>query len=943
MDRPLPTSTCLLCILAVSLLLVSASAPAAVDQRKATVFYEDALSHFNRGGYPETVIQLRNALQQDPGNLPARILLGRTLLIEDQVDAAVTELEKALSMGGDENLILIPLAQSYLELLKPEQVLTGIVAEGHEPKVDGELLLIQAQAYLMLGNTKLAEEAYLSAGVLMPTDSRALIGRANIALAKGKRSTVDKLVNEATQLAPDDFDVWIYKALLHRDSKQFDQALPAFERALSLRPTSGRALTARAAMWIDVGRIAEAEQDLQQATDLDVGTLETIYLRTLLKFRQGKADEARQLLRESADKIRGISDNAREKLPHVALMLGIVAYFDENHSVAVERFNEFLARFPSHSGAKRYLASTYLALGEWDAVIKLYRPRPTAEPPNDPTSLSMMAEAYRAKGDFKAAQRYYEAAIRLAPSAVGLAVRLALSRLDAGKAEQAVKDLNWLVETFPDLLEAKIQLAQVYTRIGRIDDAKLQIAPLLESQRDNAHFLTVAGAVYMAADELDLARKYTQRAADIDPELILPQLNLARIAQKQELLASAESYFRAILQTHPNHARAAIELSRLQLQQGEFEDALELATLVVENEPDSFEAAVLQLEIQMRAGAEIESIRSTAYTLMQKFPKQPEVDLIVGQMHLQLGEWADAKKAFRHAGEKAKFETEMLLQVAKFQTRLLDLSGALWSLTKALQGSPNHLESGTLKATVLTDLGDYVQAKELLAALVEVHGEQRSLVAAEGHLHMAEGRFDEGIAAFVKAHAMEATRDSVTTLYRAYRTAARTDEGLQLLKAWVRRHPDDIGSRHTLGQGLVSDGRYEEARVVYEDMRANGTEDIVVLNNLAVTYQRLGDKRALAVAKLAYERAPEASSVLDTYGWILTENGSPDEGLPLLREAFARSSTGPEIRFHTGLALMKLGKNADAAEELEAAIRSGDVFADLSRAEKLLAKLKGNK
>jgi tetratricopeptide (TPR) repeat protein len=292
-------------------------------------------------------------------------------------------------------------------------------------------------------------------------------------------------------------------------------------------------LTARAAMWVDDGRIAEAEEDLQKATDLDVATLETIYLRTMLKFRQGKDDEARQLLRESADKIRGISEAAQKNLPPVALMLGIVAYFDGNHSVAIERFREFLNKFPNHDGAKRYLASAYLALGEWDAVIKLYRPNPTAEPPNDATPLSMMAEAYRAKGDFKSAQRYYEAAIRLAPNAAGLAVRLALARLEVGKAAQAVKDLNWLVETFPDLVEARVQLAQVYTRIGRHGDAKEQIIRSLEQHPTEAHILTVAGAVYMATDDLDLARKHSLQAADLDPELILPELNLARIEQKQ--------------------------------------------------------------------------------------------------------------------------------------------------------------------------------------------------------------------------------------------------------------------------------------------------------------------------------------------------------------------------------------------------------------------------
>jgi tetratricopeptide (TPR) repeat protein len=260
---------------------------------------------------------------------------------------------------------------------------------------------------------------------------------------------------------------------------------------------------------------------------------------------------------------------------------------------------------------------------------------------------------------------------------------------------------------------------------------------------------------------------------------------------------------------------------------------------------------------------------------------------------------------------------------------------------EGLAGSPNDLDSGALKVTVLSDLGDFPQAKELLETLAGVHGEHRSIVLVRGHLHMAEGQFNQDIDAFLKAHALEETPESMSTLYRALRTAGRADEGIKLLQSWILHHADDIGTRHALGQGLVSLNRFDEARDVYEVLRANGIEDIVLLNNLAVVYQRLGDERALTIAKLAYEKAPEASSILDTYGWILTENGKPGEGLTMLRDAFARSSTGPEIRFHTGLAWMKMGKNAEAIVELEAALRSENRFADFGTAEAMLEKLRG--
>ena len=677
---------------------LAAPVPAAVDRDGSQAYYEQAMEFFRAAQFPEATIQLKNAVQRDPKNLAARIMLGKVLLREGQPLAAIKELEMAQAMGGDENLILVPLAQAYIDVAEHEHVITGFVAEGHLPAVDGELYILQAEAYLQLGSRKPAEEAYLSAGVLMPIDPRPILGRARMQLAKNRPKRARRLLDEALALAPESYGVWIFKAIMHRDFGEYKDAIQAFERVLELRPTSVRALTARAAMWMDLGQIEKAKADITQAAGLNNDSLETIYLRTLILFREGKAEEARQVLRASADEIRQIKEGYREKFPNTKLMLGVVAYFERNYDEAIAHLRAYLATIPQHPGALRYLASAYLSLGETQEVIRLLNPNPQTKLPNDPITLSILGEAYRSSGQFDKAESFFAAALKLAPNAAGLGVRLAMSRLDAGQAAAATDNLEKLAARFPDFKEAQIQLARVYVKTGNVERAAQVAADMAVRFRDDGEVHNVVGATFLAAGQTARARNHMRLAAELEPDLILPKLNLARLARAEGHMASAQAQYRTVLEQFPHHAIAALELTDLLLREGNHEEALDHIRRVLETDPLLFQAHELRLKAMFAKREDPEEIRTSLYDLTKTFPDEARASLVAGKGYRQLGDLADAKVQFRRTVESARFETELLFKTANQQFGIGDNSGALWSLTKAEQASPKHKGVGVLKA-----------------------------------------------------------------------------------------------------------------------------------------------------------------------------------------------------------------------------------------------------
>lgn len=72
---------------------------------------------------------------------------------------------------------------------------------------------------------------------------------------------------------------------------------------------------------------------------------------------------------------------------------------------------------------------------------------------------------------------------------------------------------------------------------------------------------------------------------------------------------------------------------------------------------------------------------------------------------------------------------------------------------------------------------------------------------------------------------------------------------------------------------------------------------------------------------------------------ILARQGQNEKALPYLRQAYALNSRDAEIRYHTGVTLLALGREKEAATELRAALAQPGVFPGREEAERLLASL----
>jgi len=906
----------------------------------ASTYYESALDFYANGNFTGAEIDLRNALQESADNVPARVLLGRVLLRRDNPRAAAEEFERGLALGGDRNLILVPLAEVYLQLLEPEKVLTGIAPPGTDPAVDGEILILQGDAAMLLGNLNYAAQSYEEARGMLPGDARPLIGAARIAGARRRPERATELLAKALAIDPNSADALTLQGLQLRDAGDFDGALEVFDRALSVAPQSAKALGARAALLLDAGDEAAASADIDLLRALNPRDLEGVYLQSWIHVSRGDSDAAHTLLSETAALLSTIDDSRVENMPQVRLLFGIVSFLNGETEQAVEHLKSFLGRFPDHAGAQRYLAATYLAAGDWDKVIKTLEQQPGGRRLEHPASLALLAEALRARGDHEQASRYYSRALELAPDQVGFVLGLASSRFAAGDIDKAIASLERLTGETPEFVAARVELVGMYVDSGREEAALAAANAILADYPQDVSARNLLGVVMMSRGRLAQAQENFVAAREIEPDDPLVSMNQARLARLSDKLETAKIHYSEVLERNPQYPDAALELAEILLAAGEARTAAELIDPLLQSEPRHLRARTVQLWLIVARGDRA-AIAESAFRFASDFPDDPAAEIALARIYRTLGDDPNAKLMLRRATEHAGFRAELQTEIASHQLGLGDARAAQWALTKALDGNPRYLRALALRVQALIDQEKILEAGSALAVLQKAYPERADTFVAEGTLMAAKGDLASAVVAYDEAHRRGPNRVTLGKLFEAQVGTGDYDGALKTIRIWILLHPGDLGSRHRLGESLLEAGAYRSAKLVYESLLKDEPDNPVSMNNLAFVLLQLGDAAALGYAERAVAAAPSHAGFLDTYGWVLVETGEPERGLEVLRDAFTRESTNQEIRYHIALALVRLNRWGAARRELTAAIANARDFPSRAEAVALLQDLDG--
>jgi putative PEP-CTERM system TPR-repeat lipoprotein len=909
----------------------------AQDAAKAARYHEDALKRYEQRDIAGAIIQLKNALQADKNQLPVHVLLGKALLANSQPAAAEVAFDDALRLGVNRAEVAVPLAMALLAQGRQPQMLADarLLPAGLPAGVQQALLLERALAQSDIGDARAAMTTVLEARSLDPSDATTWIAEVPLRIRARQFPEALAAADHALKLSPGSSEALYQRGATLHAMGQITLALAAYDKAVQSEPGHAESRLARAGLYVDLSRDADAAAEVQQLLKLKPRDPRGTYLLALLSDRAGNPVEAKKHLKSLTDLLDPVPIEQIRFRPQL-LMLNGLAHFGLGELENARPYLEMAARQQAGNPLNKLLAQIALAEPNANRAAELLEAYVKANP-GDGQALLMLASAHMSQGRHARAVQLMQDALK-AKDAPEYRGALGLSLLKAGQPAMAEDQLAKAYKADPRQTQAGLALVIVHLRNNQVAKAVAVADTLVRANPANPTVLVTHAYAKTQARDYAAARASYEKALVLDPNQVEAKRGLAHVEAMTGQFDAADRRLRAALKGDERNTALLFEFALLNELRGKDDEALKwLESAAAASGPRDNRANFALVAWHLRKNQPARAV-DAGKALLAKAPDDVQALLAHAGAQLANGDAAGAKTHLTNASRRAAFDAPVLERIARAQLDAQDLAGAAYSLDKALSGQPDYLPAMALMSTVELMQGDAAKAERRARQVMERYphvGIGHGLLA---DVATSRRQTAAAIDALRKAHQIDKNQASLLRLFRVLSLQEGGKPAIDLALGWLKTHPKDVVVQKWLADAHARAGNFAAARRTYESVLALQPKDSEALNNLANVLIRQNDPGATTAAERALAVMPHDARVIDTAGWAYHKAGNNERALQLLRDARLRDPGNPEIRFHLAQVLAQAGRHNEAREELQVALRSSQ-FASAAEARALMSKL----
>ncbi|MFQ5789099.1 MAG: tetratricopeptide repeat protein [Acidobacteriota bacterium] len=554
--------------------------------------------------------ELDRALRLSPGDFSALFLRGTALVQMEMFSEAVLELAAAIEKRPDDVACRRTLALASLQAAEPGrsvEVLGPLIETGIE---DASVYAIygaslaglgryeeavaplekaldldpqQPQALLYLGRSLLSMGRHQEAGARFrkgisfppPQNIRVVLGLAESKLGLGRREEARRLLDALLARHPRVARGWYLRGLIEAEENKYAESTSSFQKAIDYGYQAAETYLNLGMAHAAVGDPTSALAAFDQALEQDPHLAAAYYYKGVLRFEQGEAADAVQLLERSAafepEEPRTFLALAEAYLKLGRLHQALQAAENASQSTTLSARALYVKglvhheriEYPEAEAAYREAIALgldsgelYLNLGR--ALYAMARHGEAKEAVDEALHRDADAgEGHLLQGKVQVERREYDDALKhldraveLMPEKADAWYRRGVVHTRQGRSEKAIADWRKAIELDPELVDAYYRLGRELAKVGQIEEGEKLLA---EFQRrstaaDRKQHQTVKlrttlrRAIELSDQRQDgEAMRYFNEALTIDPRDPLPYLALAEFHASRGKVEDAES------------------------------------------------------------------------------------------------------------------------------------------------------------------------------------------------------------------------------------------------------------------------------------------------------------------------------------------------------------------------------------------------------------------
>jgi len=841
------------------------------DTVQAAAYLDIADVYRRQGQYRAASIELQNALQLAPGDDRALRLLSRINLDVGNPGQARQVLETLRSRDPGNLETTMMLAEAYLAVGEFERTIN--LLENLAPQ-DTELTeqryWLLGRAYTLNSNRAGAQQAFETVLASNPTHVRALLGLSQLAYAYSDLEAARSWLDQAEEAGENDVDMWIWNGVYSTLNGQYLDAELAFKEALEVMGNYDMMTAKRFSVLQAIQtplqmqqKNAEALQYAQIIAETPQGQYQSSFNNAVALFERGDYDAAEEALESSLTVAPGNSQSS--------MLLGMTNYALGDFAAAADTLSRYID-VASDAQPVKTLAAAQIQLGNPENAVSILR-EVRDRFPQDASLLAMLGISEQAAGMVEDSVATFNDALAVDPDFGPTHFSLSSSYFQLGDVESAVASLERALALMPELNEAKTSLISILVAQGDFDAARARIDGWLTQDPGSAFNNILAANVAGSAGNTEQARNYFNNALRAEPGNRQARVGLAGVAISEEDYLQAQTEYNSLLARQPTDAEAIRGL---------------LAT--------------------SRLQGNVAEIIGQVQNLVSEYPAAYEPPLTLSQFMLSQGEMDQALEFAQIAFDRNQVAPtranliNILLNQATRAGNSQDLATATQKVDQALALQGDNPSTLIVAARVAQAAGDSAAVDSYVDQLKTLQPDSGLGFEVEGDLLLAANDQQAALNAFRRAWETGQGSSAGNKLYLTLARSGQQQEAQQFLREWIAASPADGTANMYVAMNHQQEGREDEAIDNYEAAVRAAPNNVVALNNLAWLYREDNPDRALQLAGRAASLAPENANVLDTYGWILHQQGQSQQAQQVLERALQLAPDSSSIEEHLNAA-----------------------------------------